>query len=125
MRNAPTLQGWIRKFHLALGGIAWAVKGEYSFRVQLPMAVIALLGAAMFRFDPGRWALLVLTIGLVLTAELFNTALESLAKAIDVRPNEHIRRALDISSGAVLCSSLFAAGVGVILFWRPLWNWLT
>ena len=125
MRNAPTPRGWIRKFRLALDGMAWAMKGEYSFRVQLPIAAMALLAAAFFRFDSDRWALLVLTIGLVLTAELFNTALESLAKAVDDRPNEPIRRALDVSSGAVLCSSLFAAGAGVILFWRPLWNWLT
>lgn len=60
--------------------------------------------------------MLTLCVGSVLAAELFNSALERLAKAITVEDNEHLRIALNIASGAVLTASLFAASVGLVIF---------
>ncbi|WDI44966.1 diacylglycerol kinase [Bremerella sp. P1] len=123
MKNEMTPRGWIRKFGLAFSGLAWAIRSEGSFAVHLPAAALAFSGAALLQFDYGRWSVLILTIGSVIVAELFNTAIECLAKAVDDQPNEHIRIALDIGSAAVLTSSLFAVGVGFFLFWQPFWFW--
>ncbi len=123
MKNEMTPRGWLRKLGLAFSGLAWAIRTEGSFAVHLPAAALAFSGAALLQFDYGRWAVLILTVGFVIVAELFNTAIECLAKAIDEKPNEHIKIALDIGSAAVLASSLFAAGVGFFLFWQPFWLW--
>ncbi|MEW4563434.1 diacylglycerol kinase [Bremerella sp. JC770] len=123
MKNEMTPRGWIRKFGLAFSGLAWAIRSEGSFAVHLPAAAIALSAAALLQFDFGRWSVLILTIGVVIVAELFNTAIECLAKAVDDQPNQHIKLALDIGSAAVLTSSLFAVGVGLFLFWQPFWFW--
>lgn len=123
MKNEMTPRGWLRKFGLAFSGLAWAIRHEGSFVVHLPAAAVVLLGAVLLQFDATRWSVLVLTIGLVIVAELFNTAIECLAKAVDEQPNEHIRIALDIGSAAVLTSSLLAIGVGLFLFWHPFWFW--
>ena len=57
-----------------------------------------------------------LSIGGVLTAEMFNSALESMAKAITHESNPHLGGALDIGSAAVLIAAITAAVVGSIVF---------
>ena len=52
----------------------------------------------------------------VLAAELFNSALETLVPAITRDHDEHVARALDIASGAVLCLACGAVVVGVAIF---------
>ncbi len=123
MKNEMTPQGWLRKFQLAFQGLFWAIRTEGSFSVHLPAAALATSGAVLLSFDPGRWSVLLLTIGIVLTAELFNTALETLAQAIDEEHNEYIKRALDVASAAVLMISMTAVAVGAFLFWQPFWSW--
>jgi diacylglycerol kinase (ATP) len=59
---------------------------------------------------------LVLCITVVQAAELFNSALECLAKAIDTNHNPHIADALDLAGGAVLVTAIGAATVGAIVF---------
>ena len=63
-----------------------------------------------------EWGLLIVCITSVLVAEMFNSALEALAKAIDTEQNPHLGRALDISSAAVLLASIGAVVLGTTLF---------
>ena len=68
------------------------------------------------RASQGEWCLLILCIATVLTAEMFNTAIEHLARAITPDRHDELRDALDTSSGAVLLASLGAATVGTWIF---------
>ena len=52
----------------------------------------------------------------VFAAEVFNSALESLARAVTDKTDPHIRDALDIAAGAVLTASLGSVAVGLVLF---------
>ena len=77
--------------------------------------MVVLLGAIL-RMSWIEWSLLVTCIFAVLTAEMFNSALETLAKAIDTRRNPHLADGLNIASSAVLLSSIGAVIVGAIVF---------
>jgi undecaprenol kinase len=79
------------------------------------MAVAVVAVAAMVRVTAVEWCLLGAAIGGVLVAELFNTAIESLSRAIDAGNHPRIRDALDIASAAVLVASLTAATIGTIV----------
>jgi diacylglycerol kinase len=50
-----------------------------------------------------------------LALELFNSCIESLARAIDRQRNEQLRNALDIASGAVLVGAIGSAVVGLVI----------
>jgi diacylglycerol kinase len=63
-----------------------------------------------------EWGLVALAIGGVVAAEVFNTAVESLARALDRGPDSRIRDALDAASGAVLVTVLTAIAVGFVVF---------
>lgn len=112
----PGPRTWRTKFAAAFRGWYWGVKEQNSFHVHFPVAITVVAAAAWFRVTPGEWLALVLSIALVLAAELFNSALETLAPAITREHDEHVARALDIASGAVLCLACGAVVVGAVIF---------
>lgn len=112
----PAPRTWIAKFRDAFRGIYIGVRAQSSFAVHLIAATLVVCLAGYLRVDVIRWSLLLLCIALVLAAELFNSAIEWLAKAIDHAENDHLRNALDVASGAVLVTSIGAAIVGGLIF---------
>lgn len=112
----PAPRSWVAKFHDAFRGIYIGVQAQSSFAVHLIASVLVIALAAYLAVDIIRWSLLLLCIALVLAAELFNSAIEWLAKGIDHRENENLRNALDVASGAVLVTSIGAATVGGLIF---------
>ena len=107
---------WVAKFRDAFAGVWLGMRGQSSFTVHLVMAAMVLVCGAAFRVSRIEWCILLLCITIVLAAEMFNSAIEWLARAID-RPNDpHVAGALDIGSAAVLLASIGAATVGTILF---------
>ena len=107
---------WSRKFADAFRGLARAVKTQSSFAVHLLMAGAVVAAGALFRVSSVEWCLLFFAIGLVLMAEIFNTAIESLARAPGSRRHPRFRDALDMASGAVLLAAITAAVIGLIVF---------
>ncbi len=107
---------WTKKFTLALQGIARGTRGHSSFLVHVPAAIAVLITAGLLRCEAWQWCVLAVCIGLVLSLELVNSAIESLARGLCSEHNEHVGRALDIASGAVLVASLVAAAVGTAIF---------
>src|SRR5262249_37846229 len=92
------------------------VRGHSSFFVHFFFAALVLAAAIVFRCDLIEWCLLLGCIGLVLTAELFNSALETLFHGQDAATRARTKGVLDIAAGAVLMASVTAALVGIIVF---------
>lgn len=109
-------RGWGRKFADAFRGLSRALRSQSSFVVHLAAAAAALGLAAMLGVSAVEWAVLAATIGAVLAAEVFNTAIESLARAFGPARHPRIRDALDMASAAVLVTALAAIAVGLALF---------
>jgi diacylglycerol kinase len=107
---------WPNKFRWAARGARRAVASERNFRVHLAMALAVAVAGGVLRVDYWEWCVLVLCVAIVLTAELFNTAIEHLARAITDEHNQEIRDALDTGGGAVLVAALGAAAVGGLVF---------
>ena len=107
---------WTRKFADAFRGLSRAVRSQSSFAVHLAVAVLVVALAAVLGVTAGEWCLLAGAIAVVLAAEIFNSALESLARAFGPARNLRIRDALDMASAAVLVAACGAAVVGLIVF---------
>lgn len=114
-------RGWGVKFADAFRGLARAVRGQSSFSVHLATAGAVIATGAVVRLTTGEWALIVLCIGLVLMAEVFNTALESLARGPGSRRHPRLRDALDMASAAVLVAAATAVLIGLIVLGPKLW----
>lgn len=111
---------WREKFREAFRGIKRGVRGHSSFYVHFFVAVLVVATAFVLRCDPIEWCLLVGCIGFVFTAELFNSAIETLFHALDAQSKNRIQGCLDIAAGAVLMAGLTSAVVGSIVFVRRL-----
>lgn len=107
---------WKTKFQNAFRGIALGVHGQSSFVVHFAAAVLVNIAALLLRCALWQWCVLLLCISMVLAAELMNSAIERLAKGLCQERNEHVGAALDIASASVLCVSVFAAGLGALIF---------
>jgi diacylglycerol kinase len=120
-RPSPFIErSWPRKFRDAFRGVQAGIRGQSSFRWHFIAAAAVVAAAAALGVSRGEWCLLLLCITVVLVAEMFNSALESMAKAITGESDPHIGNSLDIGSAAVLLASLGAAVVGAVVFLRRL-----
>ncbi len=74
---------WADKFGDAFRGMHTGVRGQSSFFVHFFTATLVITCGAVLRLDNlAQWCCLLLCIVVVLSAEMFNTALESMARAV-------------------------------------------
>lgn len=106
----------IKSFKNAFKGVASAFVSEGHMRFHFVAAFFVLLFAYISRMDFLGWAVLILTIGLVFTAELINTAVEKTCDLYSTEYNPLIGKIKDIAAGAVLASSVAAIGVALFTF---------
>jgi diacylglycerol kinase (ATP) len=107
-------QGFLRRLGFALHGLGAAWHREASFRTQVLVA--AIYAAALAAVHPPLFwvALSVLAAGMVLAAELLNTALEALVDHLHPELHPAIRLAKDCAAAAVFLASVAAAVIGVL-----------
>jgi len=115
----PADRSWARKFADALRGLKIALRSEINFFVHFFVAVIAGVAGGIVTMTDERWCIYILCVTVVLAAELFNTAIERLARAVTREEHPEIRDALDIAAGAVLMTSIGAGIVGVLMIGWP------
>lgn len=116
MRRRP----FVDAFADAIDGLGHAVLQQPNFRIQLAIAVVAIAGAGLLHFDARSWELVIVLIGFVLAAELFNTCLEHVIDLIQPDTHPLARSAKHAGAAAVLVSSVVAAIVGAILYGQAL-----
>lgn len=107
---------WVGKFRNAFRGVPLGMHGQRSFLVHIPFAVCVIAAAAGLRVNLIEWCILLLCVTVVLAAEMFNSALEYMAKAITDQEHYHLGTALDIGSASVLIASMGATLVGLLVF---------
>jgi diacylglycerol kinase len=106
----------IQSFRWAFRGISGLVRTQANFRIHLGAALATLLTGLWLGLPALEWLAILLCIGLVLTAEAFNSALEKLSDAAVPEPHPLVGMAKDMAAAAVLISSVLAAAVGLVVF---------
>ena len=116
MKNRSFLQ----RLKFAGQGIAVAWRHERSFRTQVLLAAAAAVVLAVLQ-PPAIWVLLcALCAAAVLSAELFNTALEHALDRLAPEHHPSIAMAKDCAAAAVLVFSAVSVAVGATTIWVAL-----
>jgi diacylglycerol kinase len=122
--RAPA-EGWLgrrgRSFVHAGRGVVLLCH-EPNARIHLLVAVLVIALGVWARISLSDWALLVLAMALVLTAEALNTALEHLADAAIPREHPLVGSAKDLAAGAVLLAAVGAAVIGLLVLGPPVFH---
>lgn len=111
---------WRDKFRDAFRGLKLGIRGHSSFCVHFFFAALVIAAAVVLQCELVQWCLLLGCIGLVLTAELFNSAIETLYHNLDAETKRRAQPCLDVAAAAVLMAAGTALLVGGLVFAQQL-----
>ncbi len=110
------LRDLLRSFRYALRGIFRAARTERNLRIHLTAVVYVTALGFLAKLDRPGWTAVSLCFGLVLAAELFNTALEHLCDVVSPQRDPKIGAAKDAAAGAVLVLAAASVCVAAVVF---------
>lgn len=111
-----SIQARLKSFIYAFEGVIFFIKFEAQATMHL-IAIVAVLGAGYwFKISSMEWIAVVFAIGIVISAEMLNTAIEKLTDMVSPQINEQAKIVKDLAAGAVLIASLTAFIIGLIVF---------
>ena len=106
----------LRSFGYAWQGIRSCVGKEQNLSFHLIATVCVVAAGFGCGITRGEWTAIVICIGLVIAAELFNSAIERLVDLVSPQRHPVAGQVKDIAAGAVLVCALAAIVVGLIVF---------
>lgn len=109
-----------KSFSFAFEGIKSAFKNEPNLRIHLLFATVVVFLGLILKLETLEFAIVVLTISLVITLELINTMLEALVDLVSPEIKPTAKFAKDVAAGAVLISAITSVIVGFLIFFPKL-----
>jgi len=103
-------------FKYAFKGAIKLLQNEASIQVQLVIGLIITCAGFYFNISTSEWIAQTVCIGLVLSIEGLNTAVEEIADFIHPDFHDKIGRIKDIAAGAVFFAAIVAVIVGCIIY---------
>ncbi len=114
------MRRFLRSFACAFTGIYVTFKSERNFRIHIVATILVIIMGLYLELALPAWGLVTFAAGLVLVAELFNTAIERLGDEIaNGKQKRLVKNAKDISAAAVLISAIIALVIGVLFLFIP------
>ncbi len=105
----------VAAFRYAFAGLGAAWRSERNVRIHGVIGAVAVVTGAVLRLPAAAWAVLFLTIALVVGAELLNAAVESVVDLVSPEDHPLAKRAKDVAAAAVLVAAAGAVAVGTCL----------
>lgn len=106
----------INSFKYAISGIITSFRTERNMKIHILVMILVIIAGIVFKLSLLDWIILVIMFGLVISAELFNTAIETTIDMITKEKNEKAKIAKDVAAGAVLVLAIVSVIVGLIIF---------
>ncbi|MGO5210825.1 diacylglycerol kinase family protein [Olsenella umbonata] len=114
--RSPSHPSFRRSFLFALQGFRTALRQERNIKVMLAGGAFAVAMGIILRIDAVSWAIVLVCCGMVIAAELLNTAIETVVDLVSPEFHPLAGQAKDIAAAASWVLSLTAAVVGVIVY---------
>ena len=111
----------LHSFAYAFDGVLSALKTERNLVIHFAVAALVTALAFVLRCSATEWYILIILFGLVITAELVNTAIETVINLVSPEYHPLAKLAKDTAAGAVLVMAVAAAVIGMIIFVPKLW----
>lgn len=110
------IKKFINSFKYPISGLRYAYKNEQNLAFDVFMMIIVIIAGFIFKISIAEWAILSITIGLVISLELINTAIEAVVDLITEEYHPLAKVAKDTSAAAVLVLAVVAVIEGFIIF---------
>ena len=106
----------INSFKYALQGFASSFRTERNMKIHVVATILVIILGIYLKLNLIEWSIITIAIVIVISAELFNTAIETIVDMVSPQKNEKAKLAKDISAGAVLILAIGSAIVGFMIF---------
>lgn len=106
----------ILSFRYACEGIITALKEEPNLKFHFLSTLLVLGAAYYFQISTLDWIIVIILIGLVLSLELTNTAIEAIVDSFTPEQHPKAKYAKDIAAAAVLIVAAVSAIAGIVIF---------
>ncbi len=103
------------KFLAGVRGLKYAYRGDSSFFVHTYRTLLVALAGVLVNIGPFAWCLLVLVTGFVFLAELSLSAVDTLARSLDVADEPGPTAAREIATAGVLVAVIVFAAVSMVV----------
>lgn len=97
-----------KKCKPAVMGICLGLK-DFSIRLQIYLGISVFFFSTLFQFHIWEWIYVIISIGLVITIEYLNSAIERMVDYISPEYTKFAQQVKDLAAAAVLIISIFAA----------------
>ncbi|RTY87388.1 diacylglycerol kinase family protein [Flavobacterium sp. RSP49] len=115
-KDTTFITGRLKSVTYAFKGALKLIRTEHSVMVQFSIAILLTIAGFYFSITTTEWLFQTLAIGLVISIEGLNTAVEKVADFIHPNYNEKIGFIKDIAAGAVFFAALTAITIGLIIY---------
>ncbi|QRR01855.1 diacylglycerol kinase family protein [Dyadobacter sandarakinus] len=105
-----------RSFRYAGVGIYNLFRFENNARIHLLACLLVIIAGVFFKITSSEWAIIIIQVALVWSAEAFNTAIEKLADLVSPDYHPVIKVVKDTAAAGVLMLAISAVLVGGIVF---------
>ena len=106
----------INSFKYAIQGILSSFKTERNMKIHIFIMILVIIAGFILKINKYEWIACILCFAIVISGELFNTAIETVVDMVMPYKNDKSKIAKDIAAGAVLTLAIGAAVIGVIIF---------
>ena len=109
-------------FRHSFRGWLYVVRTQHNAWIHAVVTTLVILMAIWLRLPMRDWAVLLLTIAMVWTAEFINTALEAVVDLVSPQQHPLAKVGKDVGAAAVLIAALTSILVGLLILGPPLWE---
>ncbi|MBF8963267.1 diacylglycerol kinase family protein [Pontibacter sp. FD36] len=120
MSRPSFIRSRYNSFRFAFNGMTAVFRSEPNMHLHVLASIIVLVMAYRFEVTRVEWCLLILCIGLVWMAEIFNTSIETLTDLVSPEKNIWAGKTKDLAAGGVLMAAITSVAVGLFIF-IPYW----
>lgn len=110
------LNRFIKSFSYSIEGLKYAYKYEQSMLIHVIATICVIIANLFFQVSGMEWLITLLAIGMVLSAELINTAIEAVVDMITLEVHPLAKIAKDCSSAATFVLAVMAAIIGLVVY---------
>ena len=106
----------INSFKHAIEGLISPASDEENMKVHFIVMLCVIVLGIIVKLSKMEWIICIMLFGIVISAEIFNTALERAMDYINDDYDEDIKFIKDTSAAAVLVAAVASAVIGLMIF---------
>lgn len=118
------MSSFFKSFVYAFRGLGLSL-GQRSIRLHMASTLAAIALGCLLQLERWEWCVVILCMGVVISAEVMNTAIEQFVDMVSPELNDKAGRVKDLSAGAVLVAAIMAAVAGAVIFGKHLLDLLS